>query len=454
MVLSFQNCSNDANFSQDQTREIDTGPFGTNGGGGADEVPIDVRERPSDRHVNDGSPVVDYDVLVPDEEVVEVVCRLNGVIVECDPEDRIVIDNQQDGENTFTIEVTTTDGRTGSETITWTVYDDDDIVKKEKTFEVTTIGEEVDIIVNIDNSGSMRYEQESMASRVADLMAPFKDLKYHIAVTTTSPIGSATIWKASLNYVDGKFVPLKDGSYCIKSETHDYATSQELLSDAVVRDLYLRDENGNQVPDGKGGFHPEGNGWERGIFTTYRAFERVVAGQQGEACLRAGVPKHVILISDEDETLSSDINVSLPNPEKSVGANLVNYVASAFGSDTLFKFHSIIVVPGTSEGTSCLNGHGGRFGSEYYDLSQDTGGDIGTVCATNYASQLGKIGESILNSSRSQQLECQALDNLGGVEKISPAGNLNAGYQFNADKVEFDGDLNPGTYKVTYYCVE
>ena len=78
-------------------------------------------------------------------------------------------------------------------------------------------------------------------------MAPFAGLDYHIAVTTTSPIGNNTIWKPSLDYVDGKFVELEDGVHCIKKSTHSLQQAQTLIQNNVVRDLYLRDDSGNTV---------------------------------------------------------------------------------------------------------------------------------------------------------------------------------------------------------------
>jgi hypothetical protein len=294
-------------------------------------------------------------------------------------------------------------------------------------------------------------------------MNPFAGLDYHIAITTTSPIGNDEIWKPSLDYVDGKFVTLDNsGTHCIRSSVHNQNQAQTLIQNNVVRGLFLLNDDGSVFRDEKGNPRPEGNGWERGIYTTYRAFERAVEGSAANSnCLRPTAAKHVILISDEDETTryfdQGDGQIkNMPDYDKSMGANLVNYVANEFGADTVFKFHSIIVDPDTAEGRDCLqNGNGGRFGHFYSQLSQSTGGHIGSVCAANYATQLGQIGEQISNSSKTYNLECVAVDNNGNMGQVvdKASGNeVGVDYGFFGDKVEFADLLGAGEYTVNYFC--
>lgn len=474
-LFMFQNCSKDVGFDS-RPSAVNDAPIvdPTNGGQGTGvpgpttngDVVIQFNETPSDTTVDDGSQVVDYTTSTPNGEIVSVVCTLNGVAVACDPTDRITIPPSATGvgPNTFTVVATDTTGQTSQETVTWTVYNA--IVPATKVINVTSTADQVDIIINVDNSGSMEYEQTQMANKVANFMAPFAGLDYHIAVTTTSPIGDSTTWHSGLDYVDGKFVELEPGNHCIRSSEKTLAQAQALISANVRRDLYLRDAAGNPVVNPNTGFaRPEGNGWERGIFTTYRSFERAVSAGSNANCLRAGVPKHVILISDERETLKEEFGTLLSNgtivttfgndladQNKSDGGNLRTLVSNIFGASTTFKFHSIIVDPDTDEGRQCLNSYGAKFGYEYAQLSKDTGGYIGSVCAADYSTQLGAIGQIISDSALSYQLDCVAVPNNGNYGSVS-GGSVPA-HTFNGDKVEFATLPGTGTYTVNYWCFQ
>src|SRR5690606_24284715 len=121
------------------------------------------------------------------------------------------------------------------ETVTWVIYNPNNLVERTKNIVVNEVNETVDIIINVDNSGSMVYEQTSMANRISSFMSRFQHLDYHIAVTTTSPLGG--VWSMPhLDYTDGRFVNLGGGQHCIKKSTHNATQAQSLLQQNVVRD--------------------------------------------------------------------------------------------------------------------------------------------------------------------------------------------------------------------------
>lgn len=492
VMLSFQNCSNDVGFDErpsvDRTANPEPGEIGTGQAVGGDgDVVIRFNEVPTDTTLANGDTAVDYEVSTPNGTIVDVLCLLNGETVNCGSSSRIPISNPPLGENRFEITATNTGGDTVTEVIVWTVYQN--LTRMTRSINVDEVGSQVDIVINVDNSGSMLEEQTKMSEKIANFMAPFAGLDYNIAITTTSPIGDSFVWKESLNYVDGKFIPLKDSNgvetneYCIRSSAPGMTTgkAQDLISANVVRDLYLRDDNGDIIyqtfvdsngtiqiqRDGNGNPIPraEGNGWERGIFTTYRAFERDLglAGSQVDgSCMRQDVPKHVILISDERETLfepkrdPAEVTRWLGDLDKSNSVNLRNLVSSGYGANTVFKFHSIIVNPYTQEGIDCLNGAGARPGVEYAQLSLDTGGYIGSVCAADYSTQLGQIGQLISTSELSYPLGCVAIAVNGskGVVKDSNGVVISNQYNFNGDKVEFTQPLPAGDYVAEFSCYQ
>ena len=464
-LFIYQNCSKEAQFKSragvKRPPHPDDGPFI----GGNRDVHIHFNDRPHDSTVNDPDPVIDYEVIPQDGTPVEVHCLLNGTPVECDRRDRIILDNLPPGPQEFVI-VVTEGGPNGpdggvvivTEVVEWVIYER--IVSMTKDIHVGQDTGSVDVIINVDNSGSMEFEQRSMSQKISFLITRIQSLDYHIAVTTTSPSDPQT-WTDRLNYVDGKFVPFGSNTnvFCLRKGEYTEEQVRNMIQGAVIRDLHLRDSVGNPVinPD-TGRSYAEGSGWERGIFTTYRAFERGVenGSPQNANCLRTGVPKHVILISDERETMEDNAGNPLPDLYKSNGANLRGLVARLYGSSTIFKFHSIIVNPyDQQEGAACLGTHGARPGFEYARLSLDTGGHIGSVCSSDYGSQLGSIGTQVANSKLSYRLDCVTVfhdGTYGSVVNISTGELIDREYSFRGDKVEFTTAPAPGDYRVSYYC--
>ena len=466
-ILLFQNCSPDASFNQDpsadQTQTLTPRDREANeiAVGGSFEIVIQFNEVPTDTTVDNSDSAVDYVVTVPGGSVQSINCFFDGNPVACSTTDRIPIVNPGLGDHSFQIQVVDNGGNQVQEVIEWTVYQEIRLVSKD--ISVTTRGDAVDIIINVDNSGSMEYEQNRMAERIANFMQPFQDQDYHIAITTTSP--SSNTWPSTLNYVDGKFVPLNanEDLFCIKKGDRTIAEDQALISANVQRPLTLKDQNGNDVNGSNGDPLAEGNGWERGIFTTYLAVEKHASNYVANRdCLRDGVAKHVIIISDERETTFNENTFELfvENPHqisKSDGENLISLMQSQFGAETIFKFHSIIVDPYTDEGRVCLDTHGNKPGIEYADLSLMTGGYIGSICADDYATQLGAIGNIVSNSSLSYNLDCIAVANngeMGSVIDKSTGQPINVGFQIGGNKVEFAQLLSQGEYRVDYYCYQ
>src|SRR5690606_34653408 len=58
----------------------------------------------------------------------------------------------------------------------------------------------VDVLIVIDNSGSMEYEQRNMAQRVRNFISILRGLDWQIGVTTTDP--------RNVTLGDGRLVPI------------------------------------------------------------------------------------------------------------------------------------------------------------------------------------------------------------------------------------------------------
>lgn len=439
-MIALVNCGK-KDFSQDTSNPIPNNPNGYVGGNSA--IKIVINEYPVDAVISTTSQFVDFRVVPVSSTLKDVTCKLDGTDVPCEAEDRIEINGLAVGTHTFEIHATNSKDESASEVIDWALFNK--LVAKTKDIPITT-NRTADIIINVDNSYSMADIQTNMANRISNLLTKINALdSYRISVITTD-------WYSTLSshsaYTDGQFDKYSNGTYCLNKGVANAST--------MLGNLVQREESINQPTSG--------NGYERGIYTTYRAFERYkTAGSPEANCLRKDVPKHVILISDENEAKYQEdddgnpiTSKPLSNGQKSNGDNLIKLASSTFGSSS-FTFHSIIINPYTTEGETCLKkkqefSYNSKYGTDFAKLSQKTNGVIGSVCASDYSAQLAIIGESIASSERVFGLDCVP-SSVESVKRISTNQNVTA-YSMSGNKIEFTADLPTDTYRVTYYCPE
>lgn len=277
----------------------------------------------------------------------------------------------------------------------------------------------VDILFVIDNSGSMAYEQQSMASRVRNFLDVVKGLDWQIAVTTTDP--------SNQTYGDGRLVAMKGltSTYVLKSSM-DENTSRTVLSNTLQRT-------------------ETGSGTEQGIYAAYRAVERSVAAAANSNMkfVRDDSQLAVVLISDEDESA---------NGAKNDPANFLNYIRTQFNGQKALSFHSVIARPGD---TACLNGEGYSYGYRFAEMANLTGGVIGDVCATDYAAQVQGIAEGVRKTLKSITLSCAPVIDASRSLTVTKDGQAYSGtYQIQGLNVVFDQMLPAGNYDVHYACLK
>ena len=274
----------------------------------------------------------------------------------------------------------------------------------------------VDILFVIDNSGSMEYEQKNMAKRTANFLSVLRGLDYNIAITTTDPVHKTL--------GDGRLVQLTNGGgkYLITSSMPE-AEAQTLLSNTLQRS-------------------EQGSGSEQGIRAAYRLVERYKANEATpKSFFRDGAQFSVVLISDEDES---------DNTEKNDPLKLVQLISSTFNSQKRFNYHSIITRPGD---TACRSTYGYAYGERYKTMSELTGGLIGDVCASDYASQVQDAAEGIRNLLKTITLNCVPLVDRGITIKREGVIVTNT-YQVEGVNLKFNQELEPGSYQIDYKCLK
>ncbi|MFN7825621.1 MAG: hypothetical protein ACK5P6_09690 [Pseudobdellovibrionaceae bacterium] len=281
----------------------------------------------------------------------------------------------------------------------------------------------VDVLFIVDNSGSMQYEQRSMAQRMSSFMQQLVGLDYRIGITTTDPVDK--------KIGDGNLVPMT-------GLTNTFVIDNRMpLNDAqrIIGNTLQRSETGNSS--------------EQGIYATYRSIERFVApgGAPHKNLFRNDAGFAAVVISDEDESASGPKN----DPQ-----NLVNFVDSTWPGKK-FSFHSIITIPGD---TACRNTEGAAFGVRYQQLSRLTGlgtvggSIIGSVCATDYGSQLRGIGDSVRQMVRTMDLECSPIGPTNSsVVVLFNGANYTEPYEVQGLKILFQRNLPVGRYELRYRCL-
>ena len=352
----------------------------------------------------------------PASGVRDVVCQIGSISKACAAgQNTIILPNLASGEYTIKVSAADKAGFSSEKSITFTVSTN---YKKMRQLVNVTANHKVDILFVIDNSGSMAYEQKSMASRVRNFLDVVKGLDWQIAVTTTDPV--------SKTLGDGRLVPLygKTNSYIMSSSMND-VDAKNTLSMTLQR--------------------PEtGSGDEQGILAAYRAIERSLASVGSNTnFIRQDSQLAVVVISDEDES---------QNGFKNDPANFVNFIQSSFSGQKAMSFHSIIARPGDAV---CLGGEGYTAGFRYEQISKMTGGVIGDVCASDYAAQMQGIAEGVRKTLKSISLSCApVVDSMRSLLVLKDGQVYNGNRKMEGLNLVFDDMLPAGNYEVVYSCLK
>ncbi|HPI39298.1 MAG TPA: hypothetical protein PLJ21_00740 [Pseudobdellovibrionaceae bacterium] len=303
-----------------------------------------------------------------------------------------------------------------------------------------------DILIVEDDSGSMTFEQQSMANRFGSFIEELKDLDWQLGITTTDVISST-----NQQGKDGRLLDFRDSDGIknygkIINSKMDFTLANDLFKNTIQRKY-------NEV----------GSPYEQGIFATYRFLERFFdlnsENDSNRALLRDSATFAVIFITDADETPK---NASLKNN----GESLKEYIQKQLGLSKRFSFHSIIVKPDdklcldnratySSDGLKARNENEG-YGQAYADLSKGTGGLIGSVCELDYGTQLKAIGKLVADSVKTANLQCEPMDlNQDGMPDLKAMDSSGKELLIASIKdlvVTFTEDLPLGSTSLEYSC--
>ncbi|MCB9728441.1 MAG: choice-of-anchor D domain-containing protein [Deltaproteobacteria bacterium] len=227
-------------------------------------------------------------------------------------------------------------------------------------------GQDVDVLFVIDNSGSMGEEQSNLGNNFSKFIgeAATWNNDYHLAVTTTD-----------IDSEGGRFVgtprvmtkaTVGGFAAAVKVGTNGSGTEQGLLAAQLALSLPNTSDTSIACTKDADCVSPDG---------CYDGF----CGGPNRGFLRQDASLEIVMVSDEEDQSPADLNFYL-NFFKSI---------KGFFNDNLLHIHAIVGPPG---GCSSSNGDAGA-GLRYRDIAQSTGGNVASICESNFATALKSIGE-------------------------------------------------------------
>lgn len=301
-------------------------------------------------------------------------------------------------------------------------------VSKSKSVVVADVSA-IDVLVVVDNSGSMAPEQKNMGDRFGSFINKINSLDWRVAVITTDMQGGKTELK---DKYDGQLLPVSglNGRYFLDSKT-DQSIAQASFSGTVQRS-------------------ESGSGYEQGVAAAYRSIERsMLTGDANNGFYRSDAALAIVLVSDADETGADNKSSNLTS--KSVPANLVSLVSNRWPGKP-FIFNSIVVKSGD---TACKGVSGNEgYGLNYEKAAALTGGIVGSVCEADYSTQLGDIGTGLGKVVRSVSLDCAPVDSDGDGKVDLTVSVQGVSYTVSGSLVTFSQALPKGKVDFSYTCIQ
>lgn len=292
----------------------------------------------------------------------------------------------------------------------------------------------LDIMLVIDNSGSMDADSAHLADRLENFV---------------SALGASGVnWQMCLIRTD---LALTNGA------PQNWAGTSSKILNAQTANL------GTKFRDTISAMSFGGNntGDERGI----AALSKSLDSRNSHGCYRQGSVVTTIVISDEDERSMGGIksiyegiisSQQISNQYKVLEAidepvNLLSKFNSALTSNKLLS-NSIVV---RSNDNACFTAQNAQdtpafYGKKYEELSSLTGGSVGSICATDYAPVLSQFATVILKSYKNVELECVPH---GPIQVISSNPALK--YTLSGKTVSFEAELQADlAITIKYVCKE
>ena len=278
----------------------------------------------------------------------------------------------------------------------------------------------IDILIVIDNSGSMDVERAALGNRLKNFLDPLAGLDWQLCVTT-SDVGDQ----------NGQPIKFPNGSRVLTPAT---VNAEQQFLDAVVN-----------VADGTGDEEP--------VRAQVRAFTNPDSN-----CYRADAALVSVSLTDEDERSTGgyfqfrDHRQFKELVADNLGEAVVAAVQSKWGRQKVFTAHAIVIKSGDQ---ACYNIQAAQNNNAYHGtrlehLAALTDGKVGNICAADYAAQMTSIGDHVKTTTSALTLACAPLS---PPQVILPPAYSSTQVTNSGDKLYFNPVLPAGVnVTVNYTC--
>ena len=267
------------------------------------------------------------------------------------------------------------------------------ILPSEQNFVQSVTNTKMDILWVIDNSGSMRPSQDSIAANFTSFIEDFsaKNFDFQLAVVTSDAYRA--------------YPAFNNGNYVWSKATFKDGTNQTSHSGVFVINPLTVDIVGTFITNIIQGIN--GNGDERPFMSFKAALDPNNTNSQNMGFIRPNSFLAVILVTDEDD-FSHDGNTYLENqysnPSLHTVASYDSLLSTLTNSSGATKRYSVSTMAITNQ--SCLNQilsqpnnpGGQKIGTRVMELATRTGGMIGSLCG-NFADTLKSLSDGIISLS-------------------------------------------------------
>ncbi len=306
----------------------------------------------------------------------------------------------------------------------------------------------LDVILVVDDSNSMLPDNQKLAAKLAGFVSKLQssnvDWQMCATVTRAIPVTSTqNAWGASIYWQTNAASPSTALGMVLKKGTANLST---IFAQTIN---YI---NAGWV----------GSDDERAIKAAYRHVYNGDLRYSNNGCYRPDSAVAYIIISDEDErSIAGDASQQVyagelkPLEEEDKGSVFVSFFRDTFGATRRFTVNSIIVKPGDSACKSSQDSGGAKshYGFKYAELSNLTGGGIGSICDADFSTNMNLFFDRIQDSLSSVPLECAPYNGNITVAITPTAGAVQS--RIEGMNLVFDTPIPSGrTIDLRYQCVD
>jgi len=310
-----------------------------------------------------------------------------------------------------------------------------------------------DILFVVDDSGSVADVQSNIAQRFSAFMQQVSNLDYRIGIITTDVSSNISDTPNNPPATVNRNGALQDGKLIAVDGVGNYFITPQLPNPAALFAQTI------QLPESQtcasSGYTVCPSGDPRGIYAA-----NLLVTNNYNSFLRDNAPLTIVIVSDSDERNSGTLaNQGYPQGTNDLPATLLANLKSQFPNKPV-QVDAIVVAPND---TACYNARYHRNGNPYLfawyapiyaSLVAQTGGVLGSVCASDYTQQLGQIGAGVNQQSQILTLACRPIDDKYDVTfSPQPANTINPKADWSNNQISFDQAIPTGTtVTVTYNC--